>query len=575
MLSGLGYAGGVYYSLVSDNFHDFFTEYVPYGEDAVLYFEEREYRKRFPNMTNPTNRPVVDSGNKITIPSKSGVSWKVCEDGKSGSDGGQKGSHMSAIDAKKPGEKDANAEQAKQTPLQATGSEKTRAVDQVKKDASTPKAVDSKPKTPSPKTTQAPQASESTKAATPAASQASAKTAENATKTPSQRPPEVDEPSRIMPVAPIDPLTIKNADEPIVQDLVRIVNDLIAVVNNDGSAHKYGSTLDKAKSALADVGGRILGMKASEQKAAAEQVSSLQSEFDNGAKELVRRLEEELHIQDGRWRDDFDAEREKLITSHEARLSTEMQRAQEVMDQRVKNELLSQAVALKKEFLSEITDRVENERDGRLSKLSSLSSSVAELEKLTAEWNTVVDSNLKTQHLQVAVEAVRSALANADRPRPFVRELKALKEIASDDPVVNAAIASINPTAYQRGIPTTPQLIDRFRRVADEVRKAALLPEEGGAGIASHAASLVLSKIMFKKKGMTVGEDVESILTRTETLLEEGRLDEAAREMNTLQGWAKTLSWDWLSECRRVLEVRQAMDVIATEVRLEALKVEG
>ena len=570
MLSGLGYAGGVYYSLVSDNFHDFFTEYVPYGEDAVLYFEEREYRKRFPNMTNPTNRPVVDSGNKITIPSKSGVSWKVREDGKSGSDGGPKGSHMSAVDAQKPGEKKANAEQAKQTPLEATGSEKTKAVQDVKKDASTPK-----PQRPSPKTEQAPQASESSKAATSAPSKASAKTGENANKNQSQRPPEVDEPSRIMPVAPIDPLTIKNADEPIVQDLVRIINDLIAVVNNDGSAHKYGSTLDKAKSALADVGGRILGMKASEHKAAEEQVSSLQSEFDNGAKELVRRLEEELHIQEGRWRDDFDAEREKLIKSHEARLSTEMQRAQEVMDQRVKNELLSQAVALKKEFLSEITDRVENERDGRLSKLSSLSSSVAELEKLTAEWNTVVDSNLKTQHLQVAVEAVRSALANADRPRPFVRELKALKEIASDDSVVNAAIASINPTAYQRGIPTTAQLIDRFRRVADEVRKAALLPEEGGAGIASHAASLVLSKIMFKKKGMTVGEDVESILTRTETLLEEGRLDEAAREMNTLQGWAKTLSWDWLSECRRVLEVRQAMDVIATEVRLEALKVEG
>lgn len=41
LLSGLSYAGGVYYSLVSDNFHDFFTEYIPYGEDAVFFFEER------------------------------------------------------------------------------------------------------------------------------------------------------------------------------------------------------------------------------------------------------------------------------------------------------------------------------------------------------------------------------------------------------------------------------------------------------------------------------------------------------------------------------------------------------
>jgi len=34
-------------------------------------------------------------------------------------------------------------------------------------------------------------------------------------------------------------------------------------------------------------------------------------------------------------------------------------------------------------------------------------------------------------------------------PKPFVRELIAVKELASGDPVVTAAIASINPTAYQ------------------------------------------------------------------------------------------------------------------------------
>ena len=109
--------------------------------------------------------------------------------------------------------------------------------------------------------------------------------------------------------------------------------------------------------------------------------------------------------------------------------------------------------------------------------------------------------------------------------------------------------------------------------MAAEGRKAALLPDD--AGVSSHAASWALSKLLFQKKGMTVGDDVESVLTRTETLLEEGNLDEAAREMTTLQGWAKTVSWDWLSEARRVLEVRQAMDVIATEARLEGLKVDA
>jgi MICOS complex subunit MIC60 len=202
---------------------------------------------------------------------------------------------------------------------------------------------------------------------------------------------------------------------------------------------------------------------------------------------------------------------------------------------------------------------VERERDGRLSKLTELSANVNQLEKLATGWSDVIDTNLKTQQLQVAIDAVRTVLEQADRPRPFVRELVAVKELAADDPVVAAAIASINPSAYQRGIPPTSEIIDRFRRVASEVRKASLLPED--AGIASHAGSFIMSKIMFKKDALGGGDDVESILTRTENLLEEGNLDAAAREINSLQGWPKILSKDWLADVRRVLEVKQALEV--------------
>ena len=565
ILTILGYAGGTYYSLVSDNFHDFFTEYVPFGEDAVLYFEEREFRKRFPSVTNPSNRPSADAGgSKITIPSKSGVSWKIAGEEHQGSDLQTKGRHMSALDANKLGD------QAQQTPSVATGREKDRAVEKAKKDkpsSSKSKSVGAKPKaetdTSKPKEPVKP-AAKPTTAASPKSTQSP--------KEPSQKSPEVNEPSRFMPLQHIDPLKIKNADEPLVQDLVRIVNDIITVVNDDGASHKYSSTINKAKSQLSSVGNRIMSLKQAEESAAEAKIKSTQAEFSTATKELVRRLEEEMQHEQGRWREEFESEREKIALSFSERLRSEIERTKQVSEQQQRNELLEQAVALKKQFLSEVTDRVETERGGRLSKLSDLSSSISELEKLTAEWNSVIDANLKTQHLQVAVEAVRSTLENADRPRPFVKELAALKEIATDDSVVDAALSSINPTAYQRGIPTTAQLIDRFRRVAAEVRKASLLPED--AGVASHAASFVLSRFLFKKQGMTVGDDVESILTRAETLLEEGNLDEAAREMNTLNGWAKTLSWDWLSECRRVLEVRQAMDVIATEARLEGLKVD-
>lgn len=583
LLGGFTFAGGVYYSLLSDNFHDFFTEYIPFGEDAVLFFEEREFRKRFPRLTNPTNRPPPPgSGDKITIPSRSGLSWKVADVDDHGSDSATKGTQRSALDKPKP-KSTTEISEAQRSPAAATSREKTTAVEKAKKNAapvsSKPAAAGDKPKVPLATVESQPKAATDkprvenpapAKEAEKAAPKPLVKENEKAQKL-SDRPPEVNEPNRLMPIPSIDPLKINNAEEPLVQDLVKIVNDIITVVNADNASGKFYSSIEKAKSQLAGVGKRILDLKRAEQQAADEKIKATESEFDSAAKELVRRLENALKENEARWRDEFESEREKIAESYQKKLELELKGTREVSEQRLRNELLQKEIALKNEFTSSVKDRVESERGGRLAKLSDLASSVAELEGLTSEWNKLVEANLDTQHLQVAVEAVRAGLETADGPRPFIHELAAVKELAAGDPVVNAAIASISPSAYQRGVPTMAQLIDRFRRVASEVQKASLVPED--AGVASHAASWAFSQLLFKKRGVTTGDDVESILTRAEALLEEGDLDGAAREMNGLDGWAKKLSTDWIAEARRVLEVRQAVDVIATEARLRGLGV--
>jgi mitofilin len=542
----------VYYSRVNDNFHDFFTEYIPFGEESVLYFEERDFRKRFPAIANRLQKPR-DTGGKVTIPSQSGVSWKVTDAEKT-----SEGKHSNALhqNEKKPGE-------AIHSPVDAKPEEQVKAVENAKKDAGMPKPsppADTKPEAPkeSPK--------ESPKELKPVVETVKKEVSPSKATTPDPAPkeaskfPEVDEPSRFpAEVTPIDPISIRDAEEPVVQDLVKILNDIILVVNADNANARFSSTIGKAKSELGKVGSKIKELKSVAAKEADEKVKSSHEDFDRAAKELVRRIESEMHEQEARWKDEYEQERQKLQQAYEQRLKTEIEQANQVNEHRLHNELLEQAVEMKRKFISEIKERVEEERNSRLGKLSDLASTVNELEKLTTDWNSVVDTNLKTQHLHVAVEAVRANLEKAQTPRPFIRELAALKEIAEDDPVVNAAIASINPTAYQQGIPSSAQLIDRFRRVAGEVRKASLLPEE--AGVASHASSYLLSKLLFKKKGLASGDDVESILTRTETFLEEGNLDEAAREMNGLSGWAKTLSKDWIAEVRKVLEVQQALDV--------------
>lgn len=507
----------MWYSRINDDFHDLFAEYVPFAEQAVLFLEERDLQKRFPRRVESGTTHAKDTGAQVKIGPQSGASWRVAD---SGEPAPRTSSAVRDIAAKKE----------KEAPKQS------KAV------AEPPKAAGS-----------APVASPAVEATVERAATKPAK------KQPAFKAPEVDEPSRFPPAGPIDPLKVKDADEPVVQALVKMLNDIITVVNADNADDRFSSTIGKAKGELNKVGSQIRELKAQVEKDAAAELASKVDEFETAASELVNRVEKTLEAQEVAWRKEFEDEIKRIHDVYDKRVATEMEREKLVNEQKLENKLLEQAVEMKRQFVKQVKDAVETEREGRLGHLDKLSASVKELEQLTTGWNDVVDKNLQTQQLHVAVEAVRASLNDSEHPRPFVRELVALREIASNDEVVNAAIASINPSAYQRGISTPSQLIDRFRRVATEVRKASLLPDD--AGVASHASSWVLSKVMFKKDGLAAGDDVESILTRTQTYLEEGDLDKATRELNGLNGWAKTLSRDWLAEARKVLEVQQALEV--------------
>lgn len=512
ILGAVAFGGGVWYSRINDSFHDFFTEYIPYGEQAVLYLEEAEFRKRFPNISNRGTGARRDTGEAVRIPAQSGMSWRVADSGEPA------GRQSSAVDKIVTTKKETKAKEPQ------------------------PKA---QPKVVAPKP-------EERKKAAPVAAAPVAATSDF-------KPPEVNEPSRFPPTAPLEPIYFPNVNEPVVQDLAYMLNDIIAVINADGAHSKYGSSIEKAKSQLKKVTSEIDQIKAKVESDAAARVKERVQDFDKAANDLVTRVESAMAAQEVGWQREFDEEIKKLKEVHDQRIKVMTERERQVSEERLNNKLLEQAIELKRLFAKEIQQRVEQERDGRLGKLEDLSKSVKDLEKLAGGWNEVIDANLRTQQLHVAVEAVRASLQDAAHPRPFIKELVALREIAAEDTVVNAAIASINPSAYQRGIFSHQDLTDRFRRVATEVRKASLLPED--AGVASHASSLLLSKVMFKKQGLAAGDDVESVLTRTQTFLEEGDLDNAAREMNGLTGWAKTLSRDWLGEVRKVLEVRQALEV--------------
>ncbi|KAF3924584.1 hypothetical protein AA313_de0200408 [Arthrobotrys entomopaga] len=523
LLTILGYAGGVYYSLQNDNFHDFFTEYIPFGEQLVLEVQDRQFRSRFPGA-HPGTIATPKHYPSITIPKRSGATWKISE---------KEDPNKAQLD--RDGPYKSNKKEDKE------GKEEEDAV----------------------------------KTVTPAAAATATVLSTKSTPDGKSAGDHLDDPTKdkrstaSLHGEKIAPAAVDHHD-PIMHDLVKIINSVIEVINESDSKKHFDSAIVSAKEEVKVVNEKIQELKAASTEPLADKLKEQEVEFTKVASGIVQTMEGQLLAVERKWREEFERERDNLAESYREKLKTELERSDALAEAKLKNELMEQALKLKREWYANLKERVEKERDGRLGKLKELAEDVEKLAEVTSVWTETLDSNLQTQQMHVALEAVKASVNDPKQPRPFVRELAALKEVSADDEVVKAAIASINPAAYQKGVSSPAQIIDRFRRVAVEVRKASLVPED--AGVFGHASSWVASKLLFKKSGLATTNDVEAILARTENYLQEGDFDKAAREMNQLQGWAKTLAGDWLKEVRVLLEVQQAVEVISIQARLQSLR---
>ena len=241
----------------------------------------------------------------------------------------------------------------------------------------------------------------------------------------------------------------------------------------------------------------------------------------------------------------------------------------------LREEVVSQGIELQRRWLRSIKAQVEEERGGRLAKLDHLSTSLKQLERITLDNSATLDDNVRVHKVWSALRAVQSKAEQGDVS--FNEELRVLKALAStgdNNTTGAAAVAQLEQSGVAlTGVKSLSALSSWFTTsVSPRVHSASLVPAPEKAGVVSHLASWSLSSILFKPRaGPVEGTDVSAVLARAEWCLAEKDLDGAAREVNRLQGWPAKLAGDWLREARRALEVRQALDVVATEATLGSL----
>ncbi|KAG6865795.1 hypothetical protein C0991_011787 [Blastosporella zonata] len=352
--------------------------------------------------------------------------------------------------------------------------------------------------------------------------------------------------------------------EPIIAHLAGTIDNLASFLDaNPTASPKVSDVLEAAKTDLTALADRI-------EKAKEEERIGLESKLDEQTREYTQRLlelemsaQDKLDSQEDDFRKFFDEERQRLVQAYREKLNNELQTQTELINERLKEEVIAQGIELQRRWIRDIKVRVEEERGGRLGKLEELSSHLKRLERVALDNSNYLDENIRVHSMWSAVRALTSSALTSPVRKPFRDELRVLRHIATarEDPIVAATLEALESSEVPDvGVEPFADLASWFSSdVAPKVAHVALVPDEN-AGVLSYLASQLFSGLRFRRQGLVAGDDVLSVVARAEYHLNEKDLDSAARELNQLGGAAKVLLQDWLEAARRRLEVEQALE---------------
>lgn len=482
ILGSVGYIGGAYYALQDDDFHDYFVDYIPFGDDLIAFIEDRRFRQRFSSISavaKSNNGAKTPGGlESVRIP-KSGATWKAVD---------EPVDKPGAVNIMKPG---------------------------------------------------------------PHLSASPVKPEEPAAKA-----------SSILPLIPVP----SNADD-IVKNSINAMNEFIGSVNSSKYSEEHIEKISKEITGLAQ---SISEIKNSFKEELSKKVHEEAAKVGSVVNDKTTELRSAVAAQEEKWIREFQEEQKRLAASYNERLKNEIEAANKVIFTHANNQLLAVHAEREKQFAAEILERVENERDGRLANLEELAKSLADIEELTVKADRAILEADNVAQLHIAIGRLKTIL-ESEKPVALGPYIEAVRELSGSDPLLKATLDSIPKDVYEQGVLTPAQLAARFHLLEPEIRKASLLPPN--AGVAGHIGSMIFSKLLWSKSGNSTGDDVESILSRADTALSEGRVVDAVGEVNTLKGWPKRLAHDWLIEGRKRSEMEFLTEVLAEEGKLWGLEI--
>ncbi|CAK7334515.1 unnamed protein product [Dovyalis caffra] len=274
----------------------------------------------------------------------------------------------------------------------------------------------------------------------------------------------------------------------------------------------------------------------------------------------------------------------------------ELMRAEEaaILDKEMKRERAKAAAAIKtlqermEEKLRVELEQKEHEAEMKLQKLQELAKaelSAAIASEKAAQIEKMAEANLNINALCMAFYARSEEARQIHSVHKLALGALALEDALSKGLPVQKELDALN--TYLDGIDKDSLLHLVLSTLPEETRhhespnvseagnsaNLSLIPP-GGGGILAHALAHIASWLRFKEVDPS-GEGIESIISRVEGFLAEGKLAEAADALqNGVQGsQAEEIAGDWVRQARNRAITEQALTVIQSDIRSERMTV--
>ncbi|KAI5963606.1 MIC60 [Candida pseudojiufengensis] len=270
----------------------------------------------------------------------------------------------------------------------------------------------------------------------------------------------------------------------------------------------------------------------------------------------------------------FNQEKAQLEKKLNKRLEQEVKAARQAISQAATNAVSMVRIEQTKNFEKLVTEKLNEEREGRLANLDKLNDKINDLEKFAESFEKQIVNTHKKTLIQQSINKLKSLLLFSQpensTPKSIGPYVDILGQISTDDEVLNLALKDLIPLISNESthsILSNSQLLTRWEQLAPELRSSSLLPPN--AGLLGHLSSLIFSKLLVPVKGVKEdGKDIESVIGRVEYSLARGQLDVAVEEATNLKGWSRRLANDWVIEGRKRLEIEFLLGLIESEAKL-------